>query len=190
MNDNQIYISANHIRSLLATRKMVLEDFANLSVTDQKVKFENINELIQLSNETCLPVTDFLSDMDSDLDDGIVISRKNSAFSRKEVRDGELYYTYHHLATTKAEPSLMALRLDLHTTKATKPSLNSGHNSKELVYVTKGVVQVNWLSPDGSMREDILHSGDSIFIWPNTPHSFISVDHTDQAEIIAINYQN
>jgi mannose-6-phosphate isomerase-like protein (cupin superfamily) len=141
-----------------------------------------------LANEISIPVSSFFEEVDNDLDDGIKIARRDETFNRKEVRDGKDYYTYHHLVTTNAEPSLMALRLDLHCEEAANIALNRGHGSKELVYVTKGKVQVQWTNTEGTRREDVLNEGDSIFVYPETPHSFTAIDNSHPAEIIAVNY--
>lgn len=83
----------------------------------------------------------------------------------------------------------MALRLDLHSDNLQPLKLNDGHDSKEIVYVTKGAVKVQWIGDNETLKENILYEGDSIFISPNVPHSFTNNIAGQKSEIIAINYK-
>lgn len=186
---NEIVLEKHTVEGLLASRKMTLSHLnGSAKVEGENVVFGSFGELNDLAGQISVPVAAFFEKGASDLDDGVKIARRDDTFKREEIRDGEHYYTYHHLATTSAEPSLMALRLDVHCHDPQKITLNAGHGSKELVYVTKGTVQVQWTNTEGTMREDVLNEGDSIFVWPNTPHSFTALNADSPAEIIAVNY--
>lgn len=186
---NKIKLEKNTVEGLLASRKMTLSHLNETAkVEGSNVVFGSFEKLKDLADQISVPVARFFDSGASDLDDGVKIARRNDTFNRKEIRNGEHYYTYHHLATTSEEPSLMALRLDVHCHDPKKIALNEGHGSKELVYVTKGTVQVQWKNNEGTLREGVLNEGDSIFVWPNTPHSFTALNAESPAEIIAVNY--
>ncbi|MFH4399000.1 cupin domain-containing protein [Vibrio diabolicus] len=190
MNDHLLSFSKNHVISILSSRKMTIENLSGVAdISDDKITFPSHQELKRFSDYIAVPVSTFYKEMNhSDLDDGVKIARRDKTFSREEVRDGVHYYTYHHLVTTKADPNLMALRLDLHSNEEKPLRLNSGHGSREVVYVTRGTVRVQWLDESNSMCEDVLYEGDSIFITPYVPHSFTNYSNQEKSEIIAINY--
>jgi oxalate decarboxylase/phosphoglucose isomerase-like protein (cupin superfamily) len=190
MENNDISIDTQYLESLLATRKMTLENVQELHLKEDRAHFRNFDELQILANFLSIPVSSFFDGQThSDLVDGVKIARKNSTFKRDEVRDGVLYYTYEHLVTTNQDPGLMALRLDLHSDDMQPLRLNTGHDSKEVVYVTKGSVRVTWQGDDNKINESILRDGDSIFILPNVAHSFTNFIAGEKSEIIAINYK-
>ena len=186
---SQIVLEKSTVEVLLASRKMTLSHLNEAAKVEvDNVVFGSFAKLKDLADQISVPVATFFDNGTSDLDDGVKIARRDNTFNRKEIRNGEHYYTYHHLVTTSEEPSLMALRLDVHCHDPQKITLNEGHGSKELVYVTKGTVQVQWTNKEGTLRESVLNEGDSIFVWPNTPHSFTALNAESPAEIIAVNY--
>lgn len=188
MSSIQLTFDKEVIISILSSRKMTLENLNNFAdINDSSVVFHSHQSLVNFSNSSALPLSIFFNDAD-DLDDGVKIARKNDTFSRDETRDDVHYYTYHHLVTTKTDPDLMALRLDLHSNNTQPLKLNSGHKTKEVVYVTRGKVRIQWLDENNQLNEDILNEGDSIFITPFVPHSFTNFDKNLKSEIIAINY--
>ncbi len=180
-----------HIASILASRKMTLEQLAGIAdVHDDNVVFLSFQVLRDFSDHIAVPLSEFYQEAPNcDLDNGVKIARRNETFSRDEIRDGVHYYTYHHLVTTKADPKLMALRLDLHSNENQPLRLNTGHGSREVVYVTRGTVRVQWLDNEQQLNEEILNEGDSIFVTPFVPHSFTNHSTQEKSEIIAINYQ-
>lgn len=185
----QVTIDKDNLIAQLSSRKMTLSELKDLDIVDLGGQLQmKYGVLLQLSDITALPVGRFIECGD-DLKDGVKISRKDQSFKRDEIRNGKKYYTYHHLATTTYDPNLMALRLDVHCKSEDDICLNSGHESKELVYVTKGKVQVQWRLEGGEIETDILNEGDSIFVQPNVPHSFTAIDSKESAEIIAVNYE-
>lgn len=189
MKNYHVALNKNNLESLLATRKMNTSNIEGLHFEGDLVLIENIDQLQKISDYTAIPLSAFFDGQTpSDLDDGVKIARKGTGFKRDEIRDGVLYYTYEHLVTTNQDPGLMALRLDLHSDERQPLKLNSGHASKEMVYVTRGSVRVTWLADNNEMRESILHDGDSIYVLPNVPHSFTNHIAGEKAEIIAVNY--
>lgn len=179
-----IVVEKNNLKSLIESRKMSSDEvMSKYETINNKVIFKNFEELKKLSDKLAVPIKDFF--IDNDLDEGIKIGRKVNSFSRTVERQGAKYYTYNHLATTKTEPNLMALRVDLHCKDVDKVTLNNGHNSKEIVYITKGKVRIDWKTENGSHFSE-LNIGDSVYVSPNIPHSFLALE--DNSELIAINY--
>lgn len=180
-----ICLSKQRVSDLIASRKMspeaVLLDY---DVQNNKVRFKDFDQLSSLADKLVIPVKDFFED--DDLNHGVKIGRKNGAFSRAIEKNGTKYYTYNHLATTKTEPNLMSLRVELHCKDPDKIALNFGHGSKEIVYVTKGKVRMDWKAKDGNQHNEELNVGDSAYVSPYIPHSFIALE--DNSELIAVNY--
>ncbi|BET95596.1 cupin domain-containing protein [Xenorhabdus taiwanensis] len=191
MNTQNISFSKQNISSILSSRKMTLEQLTGIAeIHNDSVVFPSFQALSDFSDHIAVPLSMFYREaQDRDLDDGVKIARRNETFSRDEIRDGVHYYTYHHLVTTKADPGLMALRLDLHSNETQPLRLNSGHGTREVVYVTRGTVRVQWLDDAQQQHEEILNEGDSIFITPFVPHSFTNHSKQEKSEIIAINYE-
>ena len=190
MNKHPLSFSKQHVISILSSRKMTIEDLNGVAdINEDNIIFPSHQDLKNFSDNIAVSLSAFYQDInDSDLDDGVKIARRDETYSREEIRDGIHYYTYHHLVTTKADPKLMALRLDLHTNEEHPIRLNSGHGSREIVYVTRGTVRVQWLDESQSMCEDVLNEGDSIFITPHIPHSFTNYSNQEKSEIMAVNY--
>jgi uncharacterized RmlC-like cupin family protein len=182
---SNIELEKRHVKSLVEGRKMLASEvIKNYEFGEDKVVFKNFNELKELSDKLAVPLKDFF--VEDDLDQGVKISRENEGFSRTIERNGVKYYTYNHLVTTKSDPKLMALRLDLHCNDTTQICLNGGHDSKELIYVTRGKVRMDWQTDEG-IRHEELSVGDSVYVSPGVSHSFIAIDG-DSSEVIAINY--
>jgi|GEM_PF-3404170 len=190
MENYELSVSKSHLASLLATRKMTTNHIDNnIRYDESSAYFSSFKELQKVAEYLAIPVSDFFpSQLESDLDDGVKIARKNETFRREEIRDGVHYYTYEHLVTTNQDPGLMALRLDLHSDSLQPLRLNGGHNSKEVVYISRGSVKVQWIGDDETLKECVLNEGDSIFILPGVPHSFTNNHAGQKSEIIAINY--
>ncbi|GKW42440.1 cupin domain-containing protein [Pectobacterium parvum] len=191
MKNFDISFNKENILKLLSGRKMTIENIEGFATSsEEKVIFDSMDSLQKLSDMTSIPLSCFFNqEASDDLDEGVKIARRNETFSREEIRDEVHYYTYHHLVTTKADPGLMALRLDLHSNETQPLRLNGGHATKEVVYVSKGSVRVQWLDDMKNLHEEILNEGDSIFITPDVPHSFTNNDVNHKSEIIAINYE-
>lgn len=188
MNTN-ISVRSETFKPIIEGRKMAFHDFLKNHGLEEKgseVILESFNELESIAKELSTPIKDFFDNaVTNDLENGVKFGRKSDAFKRTVKREGTEYYTYNHLATTDAEPNLMALRVELHCKDDRKVVLNSGHGSKEIVYVTKGQVKVDW-DYKGRKHAGILNEGDSLYIEPGVPHSFIA--NQDKSELIAVNY--
>ena len=179
-----IAVEKNNLRSLIESRKMSSDEIIkSYESIGSKIVFKSFEELKNLSDKLAVPIKDFF--IDNDLEEGIKIGRRAEGFSRTIEREGVKYYTYNHLATTKTEPNLMALRVDLHCKDIDKVTLNKGHSSKEIVYITKGKVRMDWKTENGNHYTE-LNVGDSAYVSPNIPHSFLALE--DNSELIAINY--
>lgn len=176
------------IRQLVESRKKLLEEIvAPLSLNGETVTFKDLMAVDAFAKELDLPIKAvFESREQSDLDEGVKIGRRATAYQRTSERGGVPYYTYYHLVTTSVEPNLMALRVDLHANEGMPVQFNGGHQSKEIVYVTRGRVRVDWTSTEQSTRTAYLEEGDSIYISPGVPHSFMAA--AVSSEIIAVNY--
>ncbi len=181
---SNLSIDRSVVRNLIQGRKMCPDDvLKNHQSEGDKIIFNDINHLKELSDKLAVPMKDFFTE--NDLDNGVKISRKDSSFGRTVEKNGTKYYTYNHLATTKTEPNLMALRVNLHCRDEDKIVLNGGHDSKEIIYVTKGVVRMDWETKDGRKHVE-LNVGDSAYLAPGVSHSFIAL--VDDSELIAVNY--
>lgn len=181
---SNLSIDSSIVRNLIEGRKMCPADvLKNHQSTEDKIIFNDINHLRELSDKLAVPMKDFFTE--NDLDNGVKISRKDSAFSRTIEKNGTKYYTYNHLATTKTESNLMALRVNLHCRDEEKIILNGGHASKEIIYVTKGVVRMDWETKNERTHAE-LNVGDSAYLSPGVSHSFIAL--VDDSELIAVNY--
>lgn len=191
MTTQNISFPKKQISSILSSRKMTLEQLAGIAeIHYDNVIFPSSQVLRDFSDHIAVPLSVFYQEEPcSDLEHGVKIARYNKTYSRDEIRDGVHYYTYHHLVTTKEDPGLMALRVDVHSNETQPLRLNSGHGSCEVVYVTRGTVRVQWLDDMQQFHEEILYEGDSIFITPFVPHSFINHLAQEKSEIIAINYE-
>ena len=179
-----IVVEKNNLKSLIESRKMSSDEvMKHYEIVGNKVVFKNFEEIKNLSDKLAVPIKDFFTD--NDLEEGIKIGRRADGFSRTVERKGVKYYTYNHLATTKTEPNLMALRVDLHCKDIDKAVLNNGHSLKEIVYITKGKVRMDWKTENGDHYAE-LNVGDSAYVSPSIPHSFLALE--DNSELIAINY--
>lgn len=191
MDTNRVEIVNETLDSLLSSRKMTVDNI-NVSYVrgDKNTYFESIDDLKCLADYMAIPLgMFFFNSGESDLDDGVKISRREASFRRDEYRDGVKYYTYEHLVITNQDPNMMALRLDLHSDGSNATKMNDGHQSKEVVYVLKGRVRAEWANEDGIFFSEVLMEGDSIFVSPGVPHSFRN-DHQDVvSEILAFNYK-
>jgi mannose-6-phosphate isomerase-like protein (cupin superfamily) len=168
-------------------RKMSPESLLNkFNAQGEKVSL-SYDDLEQLSKLLNVSPADLLRENTTlDLDRGVKVSRNGETFKRVSERNGKKYYTYNHLVTTNAYPTLMPLRVELHCTDEDDVVLNGGHSSTEIVYVTKGTVRMHW-DYDNHINQLDLHVGDSAFIQPGVSHSFMAAGKED-AELIAINW--
>ncbi|MHC8316448.1 hypothetical protein [Pseudomonas sp. LB3P31] len=185
-----IRIRLERIQELAESRKMSAEEVlrtVNIESAEY-VEIDTTEKLKELSSVLIIPMCDLLQGVDSDLENGVKISRVNEGFCKTSSRGGKKYYTYQHLATSNTAPELMALKVSLHCNGAEDIVLNAGHVSKEVVLVLKGVVRVDWGgSHSVSCFSEVLVAGDSVYVSPNVPHSFIALE--DGSEILAFNYK-
>ena len=184
---SKIEISRSTVEAAYNCRKHDLKGInENYEVNNDSVLFQDFREVESLAKELALPITFFFEKKaGNDLNKGIAIERSQGAFERKSYRKEKLYYTYRHLAKTSTVPSLMALHVTLHCSDKADMELNGGHPDREIIYVTKGSVLMNW--KENEINEAVLNEGDSVYVHPGVPHSFIS-NGSETAEIIAVNF--
>ena len=185
-----IRIRLKKIQELAESRKMSAEEILS-AVNIESAEYIEINtteQLKELSSVLIIPMCELLQGVDSDLLNDVKISRSTEGFCKTSSRGAKEYYTYQHLATSNTAPELMALKVTLHCNSAENIVLNGGHASKEVVFVLNGTVRVDWRrSHSVSSFSEVLVAGDSIYISPNVPHSFIALE--DGSEILAFNYK-
>ncbi|MBY4602889.1 MULTISPECIES: cupin domain-containing protein [Bacillus] len=182
-----IEINTEVIEKWVELRKMIPQiEFENLKVKDGKVLF-TYEELKYFCEKLNIKPENLLKEnFKLDLTNGIKVSRSNNSFKRTSERNGKKYYTYNHLVTTNAYPTLMPLRVELHCNDNQDVVLNGGHDSTEIVYITKGAVRMHWDYED--IRNEVdLYVGDSAFIQPGVSHSFMALNDKE-AELIAVNW--
>lgn len=183
-------ISISTLRRLIESRKMTEEEVVpkyDLSGDSLELTFQEIKEI---AKSLVVPVSSLIANNigidanENDLNNGIKIGRAIGAYERSSQRRDTLYYTYHHLAKTKTQPTLMPLRITIHCLDPERVVMNA-HETREFVYVSVGPIRFHW-----SMSEcdhiEILEQGDSVYIEPNIDHSFTAI--LKEGEIIAINY--
>lgn len=182
-----IQLKKGAIEKWAVLRKMSPEQVINgLRVEGDKLHL-TFRELEQLANRlNVLPTTLLEEENKFDLDRGVKVLRNGTGFIRTSERNGKKYYTYHHLVTTNAYPTLMPLRVELHCNDEKNVVLNGGHDSTEIVYVTKGTVRMHW-EYENEMHYMDLEVGDSVYIQPGVSHSFMAVGD-EKAELIAVNW--
>jgi len=184
-----VKISVSRIEQLAASRKMSVEEVISAVSTRRGdyVEIESTSELQKLADILIMPMSEVLRGVCTDLTDGVKILRRDEGFCKVSNRGGNEYYTYQHLATSNSAPELMALKVALHCGCLENIVLNEGHSSREVVYILEGVVRVDWgSSAEAGRRTEVLNKGDSIYLSPNVPHSFIALE--EASEILAFNY--
>lgn len=182
-----ITLTRDNLTEWASLRKMTPEEILNqFEIVEDKVTL-TFEQATELGNKLNVSVADLIVSTDTnDLDKGIKIARDNKGYKRTSVKNGKEYYTYNHLVTTNAYPTLMPLRVEMHVNDEDAVILNGGHDSTEIVYVTKGKVRMNW-EYNNAAHQDILEVGDSAYIHPGISHSFTTYG-SEEAELIAINW--
>lgn len=175
------------IAELSHSRKKTLEEVVEgFSYDDKYVFVQSMDDLNKLAETLNVKISKlFDSEEDDDINEGIKIQYNNEGYSRTSKRNGKDYYTYKHLITTNTDADLMPLRVTLHCMDDEDVSLNAGHNSKEVIYVTKGKIKMDWES-NNQRYSKVLTIGDSAYIHPGVPHSFMALEK--DAELLAFNY--
>lgn len=179
-----ITLDKNHIKELCNGRKMLLSDLGINDDSTKKVEIDSDNQLSEIAKKLNVTVKDLFENQATDK--GIYKLEADNGYKRVSKRKGKDYYTYEHLVTVDHESNLMPLKVTLHCKNDEDVQLNPGHGSKEMVYILKGQVQVDWVDEHEKERTDNLNIGDSIYITPNTPHSFMALE--DDSELLAFNY--
>lgn len=187
-----IVIDLARLEKLASKRKMsvgeVVGEAEIKGASANCIKLESMRELQLIADKLLMPLSELLGGVGSDLDAGVAVYKAHQGFVKEVSREGSKYYTYQHLATSNTAPELMALKVLLHCESDEKICLNSGHLSREIVYVLKGCVRVDWYDKGtASIRNGTLNEGDSIYISPGVEHSFIAIELG--AEILAFNYE-
>lgn len=184
-------IDLSLLEKVADSRKMPLDDLLrDFEVKDDSVVVAEAESLDRLADTLRVPasmLSDEAPDRPSDLEGGVKFAAPGEGFRITSERGGAPYYTYQHLATTNAAPELMALKLTLHCHSEQGIVLNDGHDAKELIYVLKGEVRMDWVDPTGERRSAVMTKGGSVYVDPGLPHSFSSIGET--AEVLAINYR-
>ena len=183
-----IVVDAKALEETAESRKMNFQDLADgMERSGSELLIQDVDQLKAISDKMIVKPEVLAHGYagESDLTNGVRIYRANEGFKRTVQREQNDYYTYQHLATTNDAPELMALKVSLHCHKNRDVVLNSGHDSKELVCVLSGKVKMDW-SDSGTDCSELLSPGDSVYLSPNIPHSFMCED--GEAEIIAVNY--
>lgn len=177
--------------------KSIVDEYIKLRKMDPNEKMKlvelqgnhykmDFDEVIKLSKDLSLDISLLLKGItQSDLDKGVKIARKDGYY-RENIKNGKKYYTYNHLVTTSEYPTLMPLRVGIHIKNGENVMLNDGHKSTEIVYITKGEVNMDW-EFKGNRYTKTLYEGDSAYISPYISHSFTSNSSQD-SELIAINW--
>lgn len=183
-----IKLSKKVVQRWSADRKKVFEEvIKGFSMEGENIIFPSFEQVKELAEELTVPIHELIqNEQDLDLNDGVKVCRKEEGFTRTSERKGSKYYTYQHLVTTNALPTLMALRVTVHCNEETKVVPNGGHSSFEFIYVAKGDIRMHWETEAGLKTEE-LHVGDSVYIHPNTSHSFMAMNG-EEAELIAVNF--
>lgn len=184
-------IDFNLLERVATSRKMpVNEVIGSFRVENDSVILPEANALDTLADRLIVPGS-LLAGADiedrSDLDGGVKIAEPGQGYRITTDRAGAPYYTFQHLATTNAAPELMALKLTLHCNREGGIVLNEGHEAKEVVYVLKGDVRLDWIDQTGERRSARVNQGGSFYVDAGVPHSFSSIGET--AEVISINYR-
>lgn len=187
-----IEVNISQVARLASRRKMsvdeVLSNIHHKCSSAAVLELENFDALKKLSDKMLMPVSELLADTGNDLEKGVVIFESGQGFTREVCREGNSFYTYQHLATSNTAPELMALRVRLNCENQDAVVLNSGHDSREIVYILKGVVRFDWreeAAEDTVSRS--LNQGDSVYISPGVKHSFVALE--EGAELLAFNYE-
>jgi mannose-6-phosphate isomerase-like protein (cupin superfamily) len=184
-------IDLNILEQVAISRKMPIDDLIRgFRVENGSVELPEAEALAKLASKLIVPTSVLTGGEPSDttdLDGGVKIAEPGEGFRITGERGGAPYYTYQHLATTDAAPELMALKLTLHCNSEKGIVLNDGHDAKELIFVLRGDVRMDWVDPEGEQRTARLQQGASVYVDPGLPHSFSSIGET--AEVLAINYR-
>ncbi|SET49445.1 Cupin domain-containing protein [Salinibacillus kushneri] len=182
-----ISLSTENLKELCANRKKTFDEIVNnLDVQGNEVYVDSFDEVKKIAHSLNVQVSDlFNNSEESDLNEGVKIQYNNQGYKRTSKRDGKDYYTYQHLVTTNTEPYLMPLKVTLYCNDEDDIRLNEGHDTKEVIYVTKGKIRMDWSSKDKIYRQE-LNVGDSVYIKPGTPHSFMAIE--EDSELLAFNY--
>lgn len=183
-----IDLSNENLKLLIHNRKKTFEEVTKGLKKDEKFTYVNsIDDVKSLAGSLNVKVSQLFNDSnENDLNDGVKIQYNNEGYRRISQRNGKEYYTYQHLVTTNTEPNLMPLRVSLHCKEDENLSLNEGHDSKEMIYVTKGKIKMDWKSEGEKLLSQELNIGDSVYINPGVPHSFMALE--EESELIAFNY--
>ena len=184
-------IDLNALEEVATSRKMPVDEvISGFRIEEGNVLLSGMDALEKLADALIVPRSllerTVVADR-SDLDGGVKIAEAEQGYRITAERGGAPYYTFQHLATTNAAPELMALKLTLHCNREERIVLNEGHEAKEVVYVLKGDVRLDWLSETGERRWARVNQGGSFYVDAGVPHSFSSIGPT--AEVISINYK-
>ena len=184
-------IDLNLLETVATSRKMPVGDLiGDFRVENGNVILPEGSDALEKLADTLIVPGSLLSEEAadrSDLDGGVKIAAPGEGYRITADRAGAPYYTFQHLATTKAAPELMALKLTLHCNREEGIVLNEGHDAKEVVYVLRGDVRLDWIDPDGQRRSSTIRQGGSFYVDAGVPHSFSSIGPA--AEVISINYR-
>ncbi len=141
---------------------------------------EKLAKALTINLRDLFPIT-------ADTDRGVKFQFKKGRYTRTIWRKGKPYYVYEDLITTTENVSLRPEILTLLCTREEERVLNEGHFLHQCTYALHGKLRFYWKFEDKVYSQDF-EEGDSWYIRPFVPHSFISLDPNDLAKIIAFTF--
>ncbi len=125
--------------------------------------------------------------MSVDTDRGIKALPRAERYRRTIQRGGKDYYLYEDLVTTTEVPTLRPEVLTLLCTDEKDLVMNEGHFLHQCTVALRGTVRFFWTWEGVTHKRDFLE-GDSWYIRPFVPHSFISPDPKNLSQIMAFTF--
>lgn len=122
-----------------------------------------------------------------DTTEGIKVLRKADRYTRTIHRGGKPYYLYADLVTTTENVGLRPEAITLLCTEERDVVMNKGHFLHQCTFALHGRVRFFW-EFEGQRKSADFDEGDSWYIRPYIPHSFMSLDKHNLATIIAFTF--
>ncbi len=144
------------------------------------------DQIQQLAQAMTLNVRDMFP-MARDTTDGVKILRKRDRYVRTITRGGKPYYEYADLVTSTEIPTMKPELLTLLCSDEADLQMNKGHSLHQCTYVLHGRLRFYWKS-EGEIKRQEMEEGDCFYIRPFVPHSFLSCNPKDPAEILAFTF--
>lgn len=122
-----------------------------------------------------------------DTTEGIKVLRKPDRYNRVIERGGKPYYLYADLVTTTENVGLRPEMITLLCAEERDVVMNKGHFLHQCTLALHGRIRFFW-EFEGRRKSMDFQEGDSWYIRPYIPHSFMSLDKQDLATIIAFTF--